>query len=55
MATSKKQKTVVVNTRLVGLLATLYAVKRGDDIKLYELRGGKSNFIPNFYIFNYLL
>ena len=55
MATSKKQKTVVVGTGLVGSLATLYTVKRGDDVKLYKLRGGRSNFIPNFCAFNYLL
>ena len=55
MATLKKQKTVVVSARPVGLLATLYTVKRGDDVELYKLRGGRSNFIPSFCIFNHLL
>ena len=56
MATSKKQKTVVVGAGPVGSLAALYAAKRGDDVELYELRGGGSNFIPGFYasVFNHL-
>lgn len=56
MATSKKQKTVVVGAGPVGSLAALYAAKRGDDVELYELRGGGSKFHPCFYasVFNYL-
>lgn len=54
MATSKKQKTVVVGAGPVGSLAALYAAKRGDDVELYELRGGGSNFIPSFCASNHL-
>jgi thioredoxin reductase len=27
----------------VGCLAALYAASRGDDVELYELRGGRRN------------
>lgn len=35
------QKVVVVGAGPVGALAALYAAKRGDDVEIYELRGGK--------------
>lgn len=37
---SPRQKTVVVGAGPVGSLAALYAANRGDDVELYELRGG---------------
>ena len=41
MAESTKQKTVVVGAGPVGALAALYAAGRGDNVEIYELRGGK--------------
>lgn len=35
-----KQKVVVVGAGPVGSLAALYAASRGDDVEVYELRGG---------------
>jgi len=55
MATSKKQKTVVVGAGPVGSLAALYAAKRGDDVELYELRGGGSKFHSRFLCFSFQL
>jgi kynurenine 3-monooxygenase len=34
------QKTVVVGAGPVGCLAAIYAATRGDDVEIYELRGG---------------
>lgn len=39
---SRRQKVVIVGAGPVGSLAALYAASRGDDVELYELRGGKS-------------
>jgi kynurenine 3-monooxygenase len=36
----KKQKVIVVGAGPVGCLAALYAASRGDDVEVYELRGG---------------
>lgn len=41
MAESTKQKTVVVGAGPVGALAALYAAGRGDNVEIYELRGGE--------------
>jgi len=41
MAEVKRQKTVVVGAGPVGALAALYAARRGDEVEIYELRGGK--------------
>ena len=38
-----KQKVVVVGAGPVGSLAALYAASRGDEVEVYELRGGKLN------------
>jgi thioredoxin reductase len=38
----KKQKLVVVGAGPVGSLAALYAAARGDEVEIYELRGGRS-------------
>ena len=35
-----RQKIVVVGAGPVGALAALYAAVRGDDVEIYELRGG---------------
>jgi kynurenine 3-monooxygenase len=35
------QKIVIVGAGPVGSLAALYAASRGDDVEIYELRGGK--------------
>lgn len=37
---SSRQKTVVIGAGPVGALAALYAAQRGDDVEIYELRGG---------------
>ena len=37
---TNKQKVVVVGAGPVGALAAIYAAARGDDIEIYELRGG---------------
>lgn len=37
---SKPQKVVIVGAGPVGSLAALYAAARGDDVEVYELRGG---------------
>jgi glycine/D-amino acid oxidase-like deaminating enzyme len=44
MASLRHQKTVVVGAGPVGSLAALYAATRGDDVEIYDLRGGKENF-----------
>ena len=41
MSGRQKQKVVIVGAGPVGSLAALYAASRGDDVELYELRGGK--------------
>ena len=41
MASRRPQKIVVVGAGPVGALAALYAAVRGDEVELYELRGGK--------------
>ena len=38
---TNKQKVIVIGAGPVGALAALYAAKRGDDVEVYELRGGK--------------
>lgn len=40
----RKQKVVIVGAGPVGALAALYAASRGDDVEVYELRGGMSIF-----------
>lgn len=46
MAAPAAQKVVIVGAGPVGSLAALYAASRGDDVELYELRGGKSFSLP---------
>lgn len=41
MATEGRQKTVIVGAGPVGALAALYAAGRGDQVEVYELRGGQ--------------
>lgn len=36
------QKVVVIGAGPVGALAALYAAQRGDNVEVYELRGGMS-------------
>jgi 2-polyprenyl-6-methoxyphenol hydroxylase-like FAD-dependent oxidoreductase len=38
----RPQKTVIVGAGPVGALAALYAVERGHDVEVYELRNGES-------------
>lgn len=45
----KAQKVVVVGAGPVGALAALYAANRGDDVHVYELRAGKTSFLPTAY------
>lgn len=40
MAAPPKQKLLVVGAGPVGALAALYAASRGDEVEVYELRGG---------------
>lgn len=40
-----RQKVVVVGAGPVGALAALYAAVRGDDVEIYELRGGEYNLL----------
>lgn len=42
MAEKSKQKVVIVGAGPVGSLAALYAAARGDEVEVYELRGGTS-------------
>jgi kynurenine 3-monooxygenase len=37
----KKQKTIIVGAGPVGCLAALYAAARGNEVEIYELRGGE--------------
>lgn len=39
----RSQKVVIVGAGPVGSLAALYAASRGDDVEVYELRGGRSS------------
>lgn len=39
-AAAPRQKVVVVGAGPVGALAALYAASRGDQVEVYELRGG---------------
>lgn len=41
MAERNTIKCLVVGAGPVGALAALYAAKRGWDVEVYELRGGK--------------
>lgn len=41
MASSGGQKTVIVGAGPVGALAAMYAAQRGDQVEVYELRGGQ--------------
>lgn len=43
-AVTPKQKVVVVGAGPVGSLAALYAASRGDEVEVYELRGGTYQF-----------
>ena len=36
----KREKVIVVGAGPVGSLAALYAANRGNDVEVYELRGG---------------
>ena len=37
----KREKVIVVGAGPVGSLAALYAANRGNDVEIYELRGGE--------------
>jgi len=39
-ADARKEKVVIVGAGPVGALAALYAARAGDDVEVYELRGG---------------
>lgn len=41
MALGSPQKTLVIGAGPVGALAALYAANRGDEVEVYELRGGE--------------
>jgi kynurenine 3-monooxygenase len=45
MAEKSKQKVVIVGAGPVGSLAALYAAARGDEVEVYELRGGTSSIV----------
>ena len=42
MTESRPRKVLVVGAGPVGALAALYAAERGDEVEVYELRGGQS-------------
>ena len=42
MDARKGQKVVVVGAGPVGSLAALFAATRGDEVVIYEMRGGMS-------------
>jgi kynurenine 3-monooxygenase len=48
-----RQKVVIVGAGPVGSLAALFAASRGDDVEVYELRGGIIVFLsfPFFHFF----
>ena len=48
-----RQKVVVVGAGPVGALAALHAAVRGDDVEIYELRGGKRIFDSSFVLLFY--
>lgn len=48
MTEQRLQKVVVIGAGPVGALAALYAANRGDDVEIYELRGGKIDFLVLF-------
>jgi kynurenine 3-monooxygenase len=50
MASENPQKTLVIGAGPVGALAALYAANRGDEVEVYELRGGKINNHSSFSI-----
>lgn len=37
---AEKQKIVIIGAGPVGALAAIYAAERGNDVEIYELRGG---------------
>lgn len=41
MASGSPQRTLVIGAGPVGALAALYAANRGDEVEVYELRGGE--------------
>ena len=51
-----KRKVVVIGAGPVGALAALYAAVRGDDVEVYELRGGTlQHFIFSFQSNRFLI
>ena len=52
MTSQEQQKTIIVGAGPVGSLAALYAAQRGDNVEIYELRGGKCRIrnIPNCFV-----
>jgi 2-polyprenyl-6-methoxyphenol hydroxylase-like FAD-dependent oxidoreductase len=52
----KREKVIVVGAGPVGSLAALYAANRGNDVEVYELRGGKlRNNRQSFIAFSIML
>jgi hypothetical protein len=52
----KREKVIVVGAGPVGSLAALYAANRGNDVEVYELRGGKSrNYRQSFIAFSVMI
>jgi hypothetical protein len=51
MSSENPQKTVVIGAGPVGALAALYAANRGDEVQVYELRGGEFDQLFNFLRF----
>jgi kynurenine 3-monooxygenase len=37
---TRRERVIVVGAGPVGSLAALYAANRGNDVEIYELRGG---------------
>jgi folate-dependent tRNA-U54 methylase TrmFO/GidA len=49
MKPQARQKIVVVGAGPVGSLAALYAASRGDELEIYELRGGKRSILNSVF------
>jgi len=47
---AKEEKVVVVGAGPAGALAALYAARAGDDVEVYELRGGEWMAMPTLEI-----
>jgi thioredoxin reductase len=50
METGQKEKVIIVGAGPVGSLAALYAAVRGNQVEVYELRGGKRVILLSYHL-----